>query len=419
MRKILIVGAGQSGLQLAHGLLSHDYDVTLITGQSSTEIRTGRPSITQLTYPTVLGYERELNLDFWGADPPQIEKVKLHGYPPGLTTPMVEAVGSFGDGLYGVSVDRRIKMADWLEYFEDRGGKVVINGVTVGDLDYFTRMFDLVIVAVGHGELGAMFDTDPDRFGEPRRRLLAQAHVYDAEPDPAEGDAIAWGGITGDAGSVNLLPTLTAQGPCHSVFIVEREGGVIGNWPDKLSSEEQWQHMLAVIKDYAPEYYERLHSASLVDGRSATRETMDLQVRKAVGTLPSGGKVLGIADVVISSDPFANQGWNHSGRCAHSYLDSILQRGDQPFDTPYLEGMFERYWQEYGRAAEIWADTCASIWDRELPPHFVEIFSAAAIYPEVADRWIKGWDYPPDYENWVYDPELTRQYLAEVAARHS
>jgi 2-polyprenyl-6-methoxyphenol hydroxylase-like FAD-dependent oxidoreductase len=74
MRKILIVGAGQSGLHLAHGLLSSGYDVTLITGRTSTELRTGRPSITQLTFPTVLEYERELGLDFWSADVPRIER---------------------------------------------------------------------------------------------------------------------------------------------------------------------------------------------------------------------------------------------------------------------------------------------------------------------------------------------------------
>ncbi|MCK9872381.1 NAD-binding protein [Nocardiopsis dassonvillei] len=38
MRKILIVGAGTFGLQLAHGLVRFDYDVTVVNGSSSEEM---------------------------------------------------------------------------------------------------------------------------------------------------------------------------------------------------------------------------------------------------------------------------------------------------------------------------------------------------------------------------------------------
>ncbi len=31
---------------------------------------------------------------------------------------------------YGQSVDQRVKMAGWLELLEERGGKVVLHGVT-------------------------------------------------------------------------------------------------------------------------------------------------------------------------------------------------------------------------------------------------------------------------------------------------
>ena len=42
MRKILVVGAGQSGLQLALGLQSHGYEVTLMSNRTADEIRSGR-----------------------------------------------------------------------------------------------------------------------------------------------------------------------------------------------------------------------------------------------------------------------------------------------------------------------------------------------------------------------------------------
>ncbi|MDI5982977.1 NAD-binding protein, partial [Amycolatopsis magusensis] len=50
MRKILIVGAGQSGLQLALGLQGHGYEVTLISNRTPEEIRGGRVKSTQCMF---------------------------------------------------------------------------------------------------------------------------------------------------------------------------------------------------------------------------------------------------------------------------------------------------------------------------------------------------------------------------------
>ncbi|WP_046468576.1 styrene monooxygenase/indole monooxygenase family protein [Allosalinactinospora lopnorensis] len=414
MRKILIVGAGQSGLHLAHGLLTYGYDVTLITSQSSAEIRTGRPAITQITYPTVLGYERELGLDFWSVQAPKIDRAKVHAYPPGGTTPMAFS-GGFDE--YAISIDRRVKMADWLEYFEDRGGKVVIHGVTVSDLDYFSRMFDLVIIAVGGGELGALFDVDRTRGIGQCDRVLAQAHIYNVATEPGESDSIAWVGSSSDAYSIFFVPILTAEGPCHSLFLVDKPGGPMDQWRGRTKPEEQWALMKEALQTYMPQFYERCEDAELVDGRSRLIETVSPQVRKPVGVLPSGGRVLGIADVVITSDPFAGQGWNNSTRCAKSYLESILEHGNKPIDEEFLSGMFARFW-EYGQHAEKWANIISSFGEEPPPPHFQEILQGALTYSEIADRWIQAWDYPPDYQEWLYDPELARKYLAEVKAAH-
>ena len=43
-RKILIVGAGQAGLQLAHGLLQHGYQVTLMSARTAAETSPSMPS---------------------------------------------------------------------------------------------------------------------------------------------------------------------------------------------------------------------------------------------------------------------------------------------------------------------------------------------------------------------------------------
>ncbi|GAA3746855.1 styrene monooxygenase/indole monooxygenase family protein [Salinactinospora qingdaonensis] len=419
MRKVLVVGAGQSGLHLAHGLLSHDYDVTLITAKTSTEIRTGRPAVTQFTLPTVLKYEQAHHLDFWAGVAPRMEEFNVSLYSGG--GPGVSLRGNFGDGQYAISVDRRVKMADWLEYFEDRGGKVVIHGVTLSDLDYFSRMFDLVVIAVGAGELGDLFDHDPNRFSGARPRVLTQAYLYDVTSDSyGDGDA-GWVASTSNGGHIFLVPVLTSQGPCHSLFVVDKPGNLMDlSKPDRHPDpDEVLNQMKGVLKRCAPEYYERCKDASLVDGNSVLLQTLRPQVRKPVGTLPSGGSVLGIADVVITSDPAGGQGWNNSTRCAESYLSSILEHGDRPFDRDTLAGMFERFW-EYGQHAEQFVQSIATMGESATPPeHFAEFIGAAMTYPEVADRWVQGWNDPTDYQNWLFAPDLTRAYLAEVQARNS
>ncbi|MFL1379249.1 MULTISPECIES: styrene monooxygenase/indole monooxygenase family protein [unclassified Nocardiopsis] len=417
MRKILIVGAGHAGLHLAHGLLTHGYDVTVITGQSSLEIRTGRPSITQFTFPTALEYERKFDLDFWSALSPQIREQKLAVFREGQPITAISGRSHPGNG-YTVAVDRRVKMADWLEFFEDRGGKVVIHGVTVTDLDYFSRMFDLIIVAVGHGELGQLFDHDTSRFSGTRPRALAQAYVYDLwPPHPGEGENIGWFGVTEEAGNIMLIPILTQEGPAHNLLLVDKKGGPMDAWPDRPGPEEQLRRMKDLMRKYAPEFFERSKDAALVDGRSTIVEDLTPQVRNPVGRLPSGGLAIGMADVVVTMDPFVGQSWNNSTRCAEAYLESIIEHGDKPFDEDFMVGAFDRFW-EFGQDNQMWAEFASTMVEQSLPEHIMNILAASVQYQEVADRWIQGWDFPSDYKNWMLDEQKALAYIAEVRARH-
>ncbi|MDE3719847.1 oxygenase [Nocardiopsis sp. N85] len=417
MRKILIVGAGHAGLHLAHGLLTQGYDVTVITGQSSLEIRTGRPSISQFTFPTALEYERKFDLDFWSALSPQIREQKLAVFREGKPVTAIRGRSHPGNG-YTVAVDRRVKMADWLEFFEDRGGKVVIHGVTVTDLDYFSRMFELIIVAVGHGELGQLFDHDTSRFSGTRPRALAQAYVYDLwPPSPGESENIGWFGVTEEAGNIMLVPILTQEGPAHNLLLVDKKGGPMDAWPDRPGPEEQLRRMKDLMRKYAPEFFERSKDAVLVDGRSTIVEDLTPQVRNPVGRLPSGGLAIGMADVVVTMDPFVGQSWNNSTRCAQAYLEGIVEHGDKPFDEDFMVRVFDRFW-EFGQDNQAWAEFASTMVEQSLPDHIMNMLGAAVQYEEVADRWIQGWDSPSDYKTWMFDPEIAQRYISEVQARN-
>jgi hypothetical protein len=183
MRKILVVGAGQSGLQLALGLQSHGYEVTLMSNRTADEIRTGRVMSTQCMFTTALQHERDLQLNFWESKAPKIEGLGVSVAGP-ESQRVIDWVGKL-DG-YAQSVDQRVKMAGWMETFAQRGGQLVIHGAAVSDLDYFSRTYDLVLVSAGKGELVSMFGRDASRspHSEPQR-ALSVAYVHGLGPRPS------------------------------------------------------------------------------------------------------------------------------------------------------------------------------------------------------------------------------------------
>ena len=65
MRKILIVGAGQSGLQLAIGLQTLGHEISLISNRTPDEIRAGQVMSTQCMFHSALQHERDLGINFW------------------------------------------------------------------------------------------------------------------------------------------------------------------------------------------------------------------------------------------------------------------------------------------------------------------------------------------------------------------
>ncbi len=96
MRKILIVGAGQSGLQLALGLQSRGYEVTLMSNRTADEIRSGRVMSTQCMFHTALQHERDYQLNFWESQAPKIEGLGVSVAAPDSSAPSTGSAGWTG-----------------------------------------------------------------------------------------------------------------------------------------------------------------------------------------------------------------------------------------------------------------------------------------------------------------------------------
>ncbi|PXY30098.1 styrene monooxygenase/indole monooxygenase family protein [Prauserella endophytica] len=409
MPKVLVVGAGQSGLQLALSLREHDYDVTVMSARTPDEIRKGRVMSTQCMFHESLEHERKYGLNLW-----EEQTVKVEGLGVSIAGPdssrVLDWVGRLDD--YAQSVDQRVKMAGWLELFEQRGGKLVIHGVTTADLDKLAGMYDLVVVAAGKGELVELFDRDPSRspYTTPQRALsVAYVHGMTPRPEHPDFSAVRFNIIPG-VGELFVIPGYTLSGNCEILFFEGIPGGPLDCWQDRPGPQEHFERFLGLVQKYLPWEYERCANAELTDPKATLAGGYTPVVRHPVGELPSGNAVLGIADVVVANDPITGQGSNNAAKCAAVYLERILERGDKPFDREWMQGTFDRYW-DYAQHVTQWTNAML----QPPPPHVLEIIGAAGQIPAVAKRFANGFTDPSDFQHWFLDPEKAAAYLASVS----
>ncbi len=405
---MLIVGAGQAGLQLALGLQARGYGVTVMTHRTADEIRTGRVLSTQVMFAGALAHERRLGIDFWRQQAPDITDLGVSVTAPDGTR-AVDWLGRLEGAAQ--SVDQRVKMAGWLETFAERGGKVVVHAAAVSDLDYFSRAYDLVLVAAGRGEPAAMFGRDPDRspYRAPQR-ALAVCYVHGLRPRPEHPDTRALHcNLVPSVGEFFAIPALTTSGPCDILFWEALPGGPADVFTGVRDPRQHLRLTLDLMRRHVPWEHARASEVELTDVGGTLTGRVTPVVRHPVAELPSGGLVLGVGDVVVANDPVTGQGANNAARCAAVHLERIIAHGDRPFDRAWMQGTFDRYWA-LAAPATRWTHAMLA----PPPDHVLELLRAAGELQPVADRFAGGFDEPADFEGWFYDAASARAYLARV-----
>lgn len=411
MRKVLIVGAGQSGLQLALGLQARGYEVTLMSNRTSDEIRSGRVMSTQCMFRTALRHERDLEINFWESQAPRIEGLGL-AVAAEDSSRAVDWVGRF-DG-YAQSVDQRVKMAGWMETFAQRGGQLVVHGAAVSDLDFFASRYDLTLVAAGKGELASLFARDAARspYSTPQRSL-AVSYVHGLGLRPEESDfLVVRSNLVPGVGELFVMPTLTTSGRADILFWEGLPGGPLDVFQGVADPGAHLATTLELMERFTPWEYARAREVELTDAGGTLAGRYAPTVREPVGHLPSGGLVLGVADVVVANDPLTGQGCNSAAKCAASYLSSIVEHGERPFDETWMRATFDRYWAS-ARHVTKWTNTMLA----PPPEHVLDLFGAAERLQPLADRLANGFDDPADFEDFLYDPEKADAYLASLTGR--
>ncbi|WP_046470578.1 styrene monooxygenase/indole monooxygenase family protein [Allosalinactinospora lopnorensis] len=402
MRRVLIVGGGQSGLQLALSLLAHDYDVTVMTVHDPDELHMGRAVSVQILYDEPRRAEREYDLGFWddAAQPITDFRISASGeMPPFDWTGRLAAPAQ--------SIDERVKMSTWLDLFEHRGGKVIIHGATVSDLDHLAEMFDLTIIAAGHSGLAEMFSVDSARplaRMPPVATAIAYVEEIDGNPDrdgigvdlvPGLGHMISW-------------PTYSVNGRCRLVFLTGPADGALADWPKRITPQGHLDRMLDLMREFLPHRYEVYAGAELADDQAVALDQANPLVRHPAARTPSGRLVMGMGDTVVVTSPALQQDANNASKAAEIYLRSILEQEDAPFDEEFMSRTFARY-MEY--AGHFTGEIAARL--HYTPPYVIDMCVAANRDQELADRFVNGFNDPPGLASWFVDEETTRAIITK------
>lgn len=403
MRRIAIVGAGQSGLQLGLGLLETGYDVTIVTNRTADDIRQGKVMSSQCMFHTALQTERDVGLNFWEEQCPAVEGIGFT-----LVNPETgDAAFSWSARLerYAQSVDQRVKMPYWMEEFERRGGKLIIQDVGIDELEQLTADYELVLLAAGKGEVVKQFERDEERstFDKPQR-ALALTYVTGMKP-MSPYSRVSFNVIPG-VGEYFCFPALTVTGPCEIMVFEGIPGGPMDRWQEAKTPEQHLQMSKDILNQYLPWEAERCQNIELTDSAGYLAGRFPPGVRKPILTLPSGRQVFGMADALVVNDPITGQGSNNAAKCSKIYFDAILAQDTQAFSPEWMQQTFERYWA-YAEKVVAWTNSLL------VPPapHTIELLGAASQNQAIASSIANNFDDPRKFAPWWFDQAQAHHFI--------
>jgi flavin-dependent dehydrogenase len=409
VRKILIVGAGQAGLQLALSLQAEGYEVTVMSARTAEEIRTGWPTSTQVIMYRGLDRERDVKLNLWDGTATEITGIGFNLSP----APGVSAFSFSGAWARpGNSVDQRVKMSTWLELFERRGGQVVFQAATAEDLAGLAGQYDLTIIAAGKGEIVGMFPTDQakTRYTEPARALAAiyvdGVAVPEGVPHPRMRVNLRPG-----AGELFYMPTDSLHGACDVLLVTAVPGGPFDIFGDRPSPAEHLRRLKDLVLTEFPWEGELYSGAEIHDPRASLTGGFPTTVRHPYVEVAPGRHVLGIGDVVVVNDPISGQGANNAAHAAGIYLKAIIDHGDKPFTPEWMQQVFDTFWAHAQHSVML-----TEMFLEPMPEHAQQVLGAASQFQEIADKFAEVFPNPATIHDFLTDPEKAANYLAAIAA---
>jgi len=402
MKKICIIGAGQSGLLLAIGLLRHNYKVTLISNKSSDDFVDGYILSNQALFDTGLCFERNLGLNHWENVCPKNNMVSFCISGENHDDKLIQWKGVLPKPFQ--SVDQRLKFSTWLNDFVKMRGKLCISEVTARTIYELSETYDLVIVSTGKGVLSALFETDwaKTKYNAPQRYLTC-LYVTGMTPNPEPGICV---NIIPGLGEYFTLPGLGLHGECEMMLYESVIGGELNRWSERLANEALITAAKKILKQYLPWEGERCQNIQLSDNKSFLKGAYQPIIRKPIAKLKSGKLIFGMGDAIVLNDPIAGQGANSATRCAKIYLDAILDHDDEIFDEAWMLSTYHTFW-EHAELATKWSNLLL-----EPPkPHVIDLFKCAENNQYAANILSNAFDNLDTIFPWIEHSDATRDKI--------
>ena len=343
MRKIAIIGSGTSGMFVAHKLLQNGYDVTVYSDRTADDwLYRSAPTGTAYIFERNIKLEQAIGLDHWfNKNTHSGEGIHLDFQRTAGDDRLVVLGGLKGDR--GAAIDVRMRVARWMNDFEEAGGKLVIGNVRPEELERIGRESDLVLLAAGKGEIGKLIQRDPVRsvYDRPQRKLvmgIVEGVDCPVSRERTDGMNTVKFDFFADAGEWFWVPYQHKDaGPTWCWLMEAKPGGYLDKFDDVKTAEEASERMKAVIREYAPYEYDQISGMTPVrdDKYSWLKGAFPPSVREAFAELASGTLMMPVGDTAITFDPIGGQGGNCAQRNSDWTAQAIIDHGDQPFDAAW------------------------------------------------------------------------------------
>lgn len=323
MHNVGIVGAGVAGLHLALYLQQKGIAATIVTDRTPDELRVGRLLNTVAHHHTTLDRETALGVNHWTD-----MKDHYHYHDHWLNIPgsPLHFAGHFAKPSR--AVDYRIYLPALMKDFTDRGGVIEYRKIEENDIPALVARFDLLVVSVGKGPLGAMFQYDPAEspFNQPQRRLSVGLYTGIRHTDPMNVTL----SLTPGAGELIVIPVITFDGIGTALLMENVPGGPLEPTVTTKCDDDPARFRQAILdglEQYHPSVYDRVDTAcfGLCQPHDALQGGVVPTVRKTFVEFDDGKFAVALGDVHATVDPVNGQGANIASYAAFKMGEEIVK----------------------------------------------------------------------------------------------